>query len=125
MEAAQLRRYHAIYPHNMALLSQMSDEQCAKMLSRAAERKTDERGSSVRTQAFELMMQPHLPPTFSQHGGRLISKGSPIRSLDKKAAAGLVAAVKSGYLSDNILWMQIYTVYADIVATAEEYNADR
>lgn len=117
IEAAQLRRYHAIYPHMLDQLTQMTDDDCRKIVN---EKDKKESTPSVRSQALSIMLDPYIPPSFKFQGNSLVYlKAQPISSMSPRAASGLVSAVKEGYLSDNKLWRQIYREYPQIVATAK------
>lgn len=115
MEAAQLNRYHAAYPHVLAMLGQMSNDDCKKML----EEKSAGPANDIRIRALQKMMEPFLPPSYKQHGDKVVySQGKPIPKLSIRAAKGLVQAAKVGYLSDNDIWLTIYRDYPAIAATA-------
>lgn len=116
IEAEQLKRYHAIYPHMLSQLSQMSDSDCRKVVMNK-DKKNDI--PSIRSQALSVMLEPYIPPSFKFQNGELsYVKATPLDKMPRRAASGLVAAVKKGYLSDNILWKQIFREYPQIVATA-------
>lgn len=117
MEAAQLKRYHAAYPHMVGMLSQMSDEDCQKVVNDKGKPAT----STLRTQALQIMMDPYLPPSFIQVGKDIVYKEvKPIKNMSVRAAKGMVEAAKKGYFGDNLIWLTIHKYYPNIAATAEK-----
>jgi len=117
MEAAQLKRYHAAYPHMVGLLSQMSDEDCQKVVNQ----KDSPKATTVRSQALQVMMEPYLPPSFTQVGKNIVYKDvRPVSNMSPRAAKGMVEAARRGYLGDNLIWLTIHKQYPRIAATAEK-----
>lgn len=120
MEAAQLQRYHAAYPHMTNMLSQMSDDDCRKSLL-TPKKQDASKGDSVRVKVFQKMMEPFLPPSYRQQGYDIAyAHGKVIEGMSSKAAKGMVEALKAGFLGDNVLWLQVYRIYPSIVATADK-----
>lgn len=120
IEAAQLRRYYEAYPLMLNQLSQMSDDDCRKIVN---EHQSGAKGGppSVRAQALSIMLEQFLPPSFHRvNEGLVYVKSRPIAQMSPRAAAGMVAAAKKGYLSDTRIWMSIYREYPAIAATARK-----
>jgi len=116
MEAAQLQRYHAAYPHMTAMLSQMSDDDVKKALNPSK----SSAGSNLRSRMMDVMMEPFLPPSFrGQIKPNDYSKGKIIKGMSIAAAKGLLQARDAGYLDNNLTWLTIYRHYPSIVKTAK------
>lgn len=118
IEAAQLRRYYEAYPLMLNQLSQMTDDDCKKVVNSD---KTTKGGKSIRSQALSVMLENFLPPSFQRVNDNLVYvKGKPVKEMSQRAAAGMVLAAQKGYLGDNKIWMSIYKDYPDIAATAKK-----